>query len=192
MSEHIDRFTLDAYVEQVLPVAERRVVEAHITTCPTCQVRLAAAKQMPALLYQLPREKPAPDLAARINAVVVAQHIPATAHWMQMSVAAVFALGLVLFALAVPQWSAWVQAMTIAQLPTEQTVLIWLGSLLSDPVSSFDSLLSLAGQWLVDPVGEMNVLLTLAATLLAVASVAGLAQLLSGERPLATTVEGQA
>jgi hypothetical protein len=111
---------------------------------------------------------------------------------MQMSVAAVFALGLVLFALAVPQWSAWVQAMAIAQLPTEQTVLIWLGSLLSDPVSSFDSLLFLAGQWLVDPVGEMNVLLTLAATLLAVASVAGLAQLLSGERPLATTVERQA
>ena len=180
---------MDAYVEQVLPIAERRVVEAHITACPMCQARLAAAKQMPALLYQLPREKPTSDLAARINAVVVAQHVPATARWMQMSVAAVFALGLVLFALAGPQWSAWVQAVATTQLPTDQTVLIWLGSLLSDPVSSFDSLLSLAGQWLVDPVGEMNVLLTLAATLLAVASVVGLAQLLSGERPLATTVE---
>jgi len=38
MSEHIDRFTLDAYVEQTLPSAERRTVEAHVTTCPACQV----------------------------------------------------------------------------------------------------------------------------------------------------------
>ena len=72
MSEHIDRFTLEAYVENVLPAMQRRG-EVHATTCPTCQARLANAKQMTALLYDLPRERPAPALAARINAAITGQ-----------------------------------------------------------------------------------------------------------------------
>jgi anti-sigma factor RsiW len=94
MSEHIDRYTLDAYVEQMLPAAECRAVEAHVATCQKCQSRLAAAKQIPAMLYDLPRERPAPELAAQINAAIGTQRRPASAKWIPMLVLAMFAAGL--------------------------------------------------------------------------------------------------
>jgi anti-sigma factor RsiW len=181
MSEHIDRYTLDAYVEQVLPAAERRTVEAHLTTCPACQSRLAAAKQIPALLYELPRETPAPNLGARITVAVV-RRASTTAQWMNGLVLAMFTAGLILFMLAAPQWSGWVQAAASAQLPTEQTVAAWLDELAADPTVILDSLMAFTEQALMSSVEEINVLLTLAAALLATASIAGLAQLL-GERP---------
>src|SRR5512136_3107125 len=132
MSKHIDRFTLEAYVEQALPAAQRRIVETHVTTCPTCQARLASAKQMTALLYELPREVPAPVLAARINAAIAAQAAAkrslAAARRMGLLILVTFVVGLVLLALAAPRWIGWVQAVVTAQLPTDQAVLIWLAS----------------------------------------------------------------
>ena len=191
MSEHIDRFTLEAYVENVLPAMQRRGVEVHVTTCPTCQARLANAKQMTALLYELPREMPAPALAARISAAITAQSTTqdaaqralAAARWMRWLVLVTFVVGLVLLALAAPRWSAWVQAAATAQLPTDQTVLNWLASLAADPALALDAVMSFAEQTLTGTAEEMGVLLTLATVLLAAASLGGLAQLLGGERP---------
>lgn len=182
MGEHIDCFTLDAYIEQTLSVGERRAVEAHITTCPMCQVRLANAKQMTALLYDLPREIPASSLAARINAVLAAQHIPAPPRWMQVLVPVAFTLGLVLLIMAAPRWQGWLETAT-GQLPTGQTGLAWLTALLTNPAAILDSFWSFAEQLLMAPAGEMDVMLTSAMVVLTLASLAGLAQLLGSERP---------
>ena len=191
MSEHIDRHTLDAYVEQMLPAAERRTVEAHATTCPACQARLAAAKQIPAMLYDLPRERPAPELAARINATIVAQRTPATAKWIPMLVLAMFAAGLALLALAAPKWSGWAVAAATAQLPNEQAILGWLGNLVADPAIALETVTAF-GQQTLTGVEEMDVLFTLATVLLAAASIAGLVQLLGSEQPLAAKASAQA
>jgi anti-sigma factor RsiW len=191
MSEHIDRYTLDAYVEQMLPAAGRRAVEAHVTTCPTCQARLAAAKQIPAMLYDLPRERPAPELAARINAAIGAQRRPASAKWIPMLVLVMFAAGFILLALAAPQWSGWASVAANAQLPNEQAILGWLGSLVADPAIALDVVTAFAGQVFAGT-EEMDVLVTLATVLLAAASIAGLVQLLGSERPLATQARMQA
>jgi len=196
MSEHIDRLTLEAYIEQALPAVQRRTVETHVTTCPTCQARLASAKQMTALLYELPREMPAPVLAARINAVITAQGAAqrslAAARWMRWLVLVTFAVGLVLLALAAPQWSGWVQAAATAQLPTDQTVLSWLANLAADPALALDAMMTFADQTLTGTADEMSVLLTLATVLLAGASLGGLAQLLGDERPRMAAVAVQA
>ena len=187
MSEHIDRLTLEAYVENALPAVQRRGVEVHVTTCPTCQARLANAKQMTALLYELPREMPAPVLAARINAAITAQRAAqgalAAARWMRWLVLVTFVVGLVLLALAAPRWSGWVQAAATAQLPTDQAVLNWLANAAADPALALDAVMTFAEQTLTGTAEEMGVLLTLATVLLAAASLGGLAQLLGGERP---------
>ncbi len=190
MSEHIDRDTLEAYVENILPARQRRTVEAHLTTCPTCQSRLAAAKQIPAMLYSLSRERPMPYLAARINAAIVAQRAPASAKWIRGLVLAMFAAGLGLLALAAPQWSSWGVAAATAQLPNDQAILSWLGSLVTDPAVALGVVTAFAEQALTG-VEDMDVLFTLATVLLAAASIAGLVQLLGSERPSATTAKVQ-
>jgi anti-sigma factor RsiW len=191
MSEHIDRYRLEAYVENSLTTAQRRTVEAHVMICPTCQSRLAAARQIPAMLYDLPRERPMPYLAARINAAIVAQRAPASAKWISRLILAMFAAGLVLLALAAPQWSGWVGVAATAQLPNEQAILGWLGNLVADPAVALEAVTALAEQTLTG-VEEMDLLFTLATVLLAAASIAGLVQLLGGERSLAATTEAQA
>jgi anti-sigma factor RsiW len=191
MSEHIDRYTLDAYVEQMLPAAERRAVEAHVTTCQKCQTRLAVARQIPAMLYDLPCERPVPELAARINAAISAQRRPASAKWIPMLVLAMFAAGLGFLALAAPQWSGWAVASATAQLPNEQTILGWLGDLVADPTIALETVKGFAEQMLTG-VEEMDVLFTLATVLLAAASIAGLVQLLGSEQPLAAKARAQA
>ena len=137
MSEHIDRFTLEAYVEKALPAMQRRGVEAHVTTCPTCQARLAAAKQMTALLYELPRERPAPELAARINAAI-------TAHARGSTLPGGGQMDAVAGSCDIRRWT-WSagagcaavervgQAAATAQLPTDQAILNWLGNLCRRP-----------------------------------------------------------
>jgi len=181
MSEHIDRLTLDAYVEQELPAAERRVVEAHLTTCPTCQARLATAKQIPALLCQMPREMSAPNLAARINLVVAAQRTQSAPQWTRVLLPAAFALGLILSIVTVPHWTNWVQVLTTAQLPTAQTALAWLNRLIVEPSMIWDDVVVFLDQLTISSADEMDVLITLTAVVLAVASVTALAQLLNDE-----------
>jgi anti-sigma factor RsiW len=186
MSEHIDRLTLDAYVEQELPAAERRVVEAHLTTCPTCQVRLATAKQIPALLVQMPREMSAPNLAARINLVVAAQRTQSAPQWTRVLLPAAFALGLILLIVTVPHWANWAQALATAQLPTAQTALAWLGRLIVEPSMIWDDVVVFLDQLTISSADEMDVLITLASLVLVVASVTALAQLLNDESSTVT------
>ena len=183
MSEHVDRLTLEAYADKALPAALRQMVEAHLADCPTCRARLTSAQQMSVLLSRMPREIPTPGLAARINAAIPAQRAPATPRWMRALVPAAFTIGLVLLVLAAPRWVGWAQAAATAQLPTEQTLVAWLYNLVTDPALVLDDLMLFAEQTLTSATEEIDVLLTLATALLASASLAGLAQLLGGERP---------
>jgi len=120
-------------------------------------------------------------LLARIKATIAASVAYAGARWRQIWVLAMFALGGLLLVLAAPHWTGWVQALATYELPTEEMVGGWLTNLLFDPVTTFNSLLSGAAQSWLNPAGQMDVLVTLAIIVLAVASVAGLAQLLGDE-----------
>lgn len=186
MSEHIDRLTLEAYADQALSAAQCKVVAAHIAECGACRARLANAQQMSVLLHRMPREMPAPHLAARINAAIAARRTPATVTWMRVLVAAVFAAGLALLILAALQWSGWTQIAS-PELPTDDVMTAWLASLLTDPTVVLESLITSAESTLVGA-AELDVTLTLAAVLLALASVAWLTQLLGTDRPTITRV----
>jgi cation transport ATPase len=120
-------------------------------------------------------------LLARIKAAFAASVAYAAARWRQIWVLGMFALGGLLLVLAAPHWTGWVQALAAYELPTEDMVGGWLTNLLFDPVTAFNSLLSGAVQAWLNPGGQMDVLVTLAIIVLAVASVAGLAQLLGDE-----------
>ncbi len=185
MEDHIDRLTRESFTERALPPASQSSVEAHLAICPACRARAAAAQQMSKLLYSMPREKPAADLAARINAGIAsrraAQAAP-TPRWIRVLVPAMFAVGLVLLALASPQWGGWVQAASTAQMPTQQAVINWVADLATDPAPALDTALGLVEPMIAGATVEMNLLMTLGAMLIASASVAGLAQLLGGER----------
>jgi hypothetical protein len=179
MSEHLDRRMLEAYVEQSLSALDRRAVEAHVTTCPRCQAGLAAAKQLTALLYDLPRERPAADLTTRIAAAVAAGRVPLTSPWLRALAPAAFALACVLLSATWPQWGGWAQAV-LAQVPTAETALAWWWSVLSDPALALDEMATLFEAMVYTQ--ESNVLFIVSMLLLALASVSGLAQLL-GEPP---------
>lgn len=64
------RTKLDGYVENELATDERAAVEHHLETCSSCRRRLTSLQQITALLYQIPAETPAPDLAGRIMATI--------------------------------------------------------------------------------------------------------------------------
>ncbi len=89
-----------------------------------------------------------------------------------------------------PFWSGWTSVAAAAQLPNEQAILGWLGNLVADPTLALETVRVFAEQTLASA-EEMDVLFTLATTLLAAASIAGLVQLLSGERPLTATAEAR-
>ena len=118
-------------------------------------------------------------LLARVKAAIAAHLAPVAARWRQVWVPAMFALGVLLLALAAPQWIGWVQNVAASELPGEETVRGWLTNLLFDPVTAFNSLFSGAVSTWLNPGGQIGALVTLAIIVLAVASAAGLAQLLS-------------
>lgn len=107
------RTKLDGYVENELAADEQAAVEHHLETCAACQQKLAALQQMTALLYQIPTETPAPNLAGRIVTTVEArmQRNPRYRLWLH---AAAVGLGLLfsaylLLALGYQTLLAWQQ-----------------------------------------------------------------------------------
>jgi len=120
-------------------------------------------------------------LPARIRATIAASVTTVAAQWRQIWVPAIFAVGVLLLVPAAPHWTGWVQALAAYELLTEDMVGGWLTHLLFDPATTFNSLLSGAAQPWLNPTGQMDVLVTLAIIVLAVASIAGLMQLLGDE-----------
>ena len=119
---------------------------------------------------------------ARIKANLAAQRALATARWRQVWAPAIFALGVLLLVLAAPRWMRWTQDVMTYQLPTEEMVWNWLTKLAFDPTGTSASLLSRTVKTWLNPGGQTDVTMTLGIIMLAVASVAGLVQLLGDRR----------
>jgi len=120
-------------------------------------------------------------LLARVKAAIGAQLAPVAARWRQVRVSAAFAVGVLLLVLAAPQWTGWMRYVATYELPSEEMVWGWLSNLVLDPVTVVHSLLSGAVQAWLNSAGQVDVLVTLAIIVLALASMAGLAQLLGDE-----------
>ena len=121
------------------------------------------------------------DILARIKAAAADRLAPSAVRWRQVWVPVAFAVGALLLALAAPQWMRGMQAVATYELPTADTVWGWLTDVLFGPVTTVDPLLSQAAQTWLNPGGPMDATTTLGTIMLAVASVAGLGQLLGGE-----------
>lgn len=125
---------------------------------------------------------------AHVKAAGANQLASAAARWRQIWVPAAFAVGVLLLVLAALRWMRGTQDFMTYQLPTEEMVWNWLTRLVFDPTRTFASLLSQTVQTWLNPSGQTDVPMTLGIIVLAVASVAGLAQLLGDERK--TTLPG--
>ena len=80
---------LDNYIERELAVDERAALEGHLESCSSCQHKLVHLRQVTALLYRLPAEEPAPNLATRIVAMVEDRVSPVPARWLWFHTAAI-------------------------------------------------------------------------------------------------------
>jgi len=118
---------------------------------------------------------------ARVKAVIAAQLARVAGRWGQVLVPAAFAVGVLLLVLAAPHWMGWVQNVATSELPSEEMMGGWLTNLVFDPVTTLNTLLSGAVQAWLNSGAQMDVLVALASIVLALASVAGLVQLLSDE-----------
>jgi VanZ family protein len=92
-----------------------------------------------------------------------------------------FVIGLALVMSLAPRWGGWAQ-MAGSELPTGEAMAAWLANVLMDPAMALESFILSAESILAGP-AELDVALTLATVLLALASVAWLAQLLGPDRP---------
>jgi hypothetical protein len=121
------------------------------------------------------------NILARIQVASADPLAPTAARWRRVWVPVAFAVGALLLALAAPQWMRGVQAIAAYELPTAGTVWGWLTGVLFDPVTTVNPLLAQVTQTWLYTGGPMNVMTTLGTIMLAVASVAGLGQLLGSE-----------
>jgi hypothetical protein len=80
---HDLQFDLGAYVLGALTPEEREVIDAHLSSCPTCTAEMDEMSRLPVLLDLLPEDEvsamgtgadgPAPDLVDRVVAAAVAE-----------------------------------------------------------------------------------------------------------------------
>jgi len=112
-------------------------------------------------------------LFVRVKAGIVARLGSAAARWRRILVLDAFGVGVLLLMLAAPQPTRWVQ-----NVPSGEMVWGWLTHLVFDPTTTFNALLSQAMPTWLNLGEQMDALTTLAIMVLAMASVAGLTQLL--------------
>src|ERR1700760_4869769 len=74
--QHPDADTLTAYVEQLLPAAERKLVLQHISLCGDCREIVFLATPEDALVA-------GPEAAETVVPAAVASSFPARRHWFQ-------------------------------------------------------------------------------------------------------------
>ena len=115
---------------------------------------------------------------ARVKTAVENQLASAAARRRQVWMSAAFVVGMLLLVLAAPRWMGWVQTIATYEPPTADMVWNWLTHLMFDPATTLNSLLSQTVQTWLNPGEPADMLTTLGIIVLAVASVAGLAQLL--------------
>ena len=69
--DHINEFTLNEYLDDALPEAERQTVAAHLSTCAACQAELAELQQLFLALDAVPDLPLATDLSTAVEAKIV-------------------------------------------------------------------------------------------------------------------------
>lgn len=89
MNCHEVEAKLDNYVGRELAIAESAALEDHLESCSSCRRKLAHLRQVTALLYRLPVEEPAPNLTARIVAMVEDRVSPVPARRLWFHTAAI-------------------------------------------------------------------------------------------------------
>ena len=65
---------LDDYLDEVMPIDEKKAIEAHIKSCAHCRQELDACKNIRQALKSLPVEEASPDFETRVFAAVRMQH----------------------------------------------------------------------------------------------------------------------
>lgn len=115
---------------------------------------------------------------AHVKTAVANQLASPAARRRQVWMSAAFAVGVLLLVLAAPRWRGWVQTIATYEPPTEDMVWNWLTKLMFDPAATFNPVLSQTVQTWLNPGEQIDMLTMLGIIVLAVASVAGLAQLL--------------
>ncbi len=105
---------------------------------------------------------------------------PALAGPWERMLPAAFLVGILLLVLAAPQWVGLAQAISNAELPSEETVYSSITDLVTDPAATFSSIWNSVQAWL-DPGGRIDGVGTLGLVVLGLASAGGLARLLVAE-----------
>jgi anti-sigma factor RsiW len=74
ITEHLDSYTLNAFIDGELPPTERHGMEQHLTTCHTCTLRVLSATQLKAATARAGhRFSPPPEALGRLTAQLRSQ-----------------------------------------------------------------------------------------------------------------------
>jgi anti-sigma factor RsiW len=93
---HPDGVTLDDYVDEALPAAERTAVDAHLTACAECRELVAGLRSVVAAVSTLKPVEPPPAAWKRIERTVRRDNAEArTPWWPWLAAAAVLVLATV-------------------------------------------------------------------------------------------------
>jgi len=124
---------LGAYVLGALEPEERRLVEEHVRTCPSCAAELAEFRFLPALLGQVRPEdlepvsvEPSPDLFARVSAAAAVTGRPRRLRTRTMALVAAAVLVVLGIGAGVAVWisGSGEQSVTASSGPVEATVIV--------------------------------------------------------------------
>jgi anti-sigma factor RsiW len=92
---HPDGLTLNDYVDDAIPAAERAAVEAHVTTCAACRELVAGLRSVAAAASTLKPEEPPQAVWPRIERELRQRRAGARAWWPWLAAAAALVLATV-------------------------------------------------------------------------------------------------
>ncbi len=166
MRDHLDDDLLFAYLDDVLPSAERAELDAHLATCPACAEQLAAHADLFTQLAALPD----PAFEIDVVAAVQAELAPPSLRWISLLQVVLIGVGIAVlrvvgfgrFATLTPQlpsidwlalwqmgWQALVRAFTLPTFSADQLPTLNIPLTLSLTVFAVIMLLWLVGSSLI-------------------------------------------
>ncbi len=190
MTQHLDALTLGRWADGLLAAEEQQRAAAHLAQCAECRAQTAGQAQAARWLQQLAPEPPPPHLARNILAAL-ARRRRSEAAWGRVAAGSAVAalLGLVLLALAWPDFARLLLALAGANVPAAGNA----GNLLDVPpdvLGMLGTLTSSAVDWGAAITSGAGAALMTGLVLLTVAAFGGLAQLLRPGADLARDPRG--
>lgn len=136
-TEHLDEFTLNEFLDELLPSIQKRQIEAHLTLCAECSAKLNQLRLLFATLDTLPEIAPQRDLAASVVQRIAHLSRPHPAlPWATM----LAQLAVAMLAL-ITTWSLVVTTLSRVALPA------WAPTVPGVPSLTWSALLSTAQRW---------------------------------------------